>query len=90
VARTLGRFPLCKQRLYFSILTSVFLDITKYLGLELSTPVDIKTNLGQYAIKGAHNQAKLQDLLDGFIEKFVLCPRCILPETKLVGQNFNN
>jgi translation initiation factor 5 len=68
----------------FSILTSVFLDIPKYVGFELTTPVDINANLEQYALEGAHDQTKLQGLLDGFIETFLLCPRCRLPETKLV------
>lgn len=34
-------------------------------------------------MNGSHDAAKLQDLLDGFIRKFVLCPECDNPETDL-------
>ena len=45
--------------------------------------MDIK--LGRYIVNGAHESAKLQDILDGFIKKFVLCPGCDNPETDLVS-----
>ena len=35
-------------------------------------------------LDGAHEGAKLQELLDAFIRKFVLCPECDNPETVLV------
>jgi translation initiation factor 5 len=35
-------------------------------------------------INGAHTQPDLQKLMNIFIEKFVLCPRCRLPETALI------
>ena len=41
--------------------------------------------LGRYIVNGAHESAKLQDILDGFIKKFVLCPECDNPETDLVS-----
>lgn len=34
-------------------------------------------------MNGSHEAVKLQDLLDGFIKKFVLCPECDNPETVL-------
>lgn len=34
-------------------------------------------------MNGSHDASKLQDLLDGFIRKFVLCPECDNPETVL-------
>uniref|UniRef100_A0A914S1R1 Eukaryotic translation initiation factor 5 n=1 Tax=Parascaris equorum TaxID=6256 RepID=A0A914S1R1_PAREQ len=34
-------------------------------------------------VNGEHDAAKLQDILDGFIKKFVLCPACENPETTL-------
>ena len=46
--------------------------------------MDIK--LGRYIVNGAHESAKLQDILDGFIKKFVLCPGCDNPETDLVSE----
>jgi translation initiation factor 5 len=38
----------------------------------------------RYIINGAHDAAKLQDSLDGFINKFVLCKLCKNPETDLI------
>src|SRR5204862_2694017 len=35
-------------------------------------------------INGSHDAAKLQDYLDGFIAKFVLCKKCMNPETDIV------
>lgn len=41
----------------------------------------------RYIVNGAHDCEKLQNLLDGFIKRFVLCPKCDNPETKLVSLN---
>ena len=38
----------------------------------------------RYIVNGAHDGDRLQELLDGFIKKFVLCPDCENPETVLV------
>ncbi|XP_073982475.1 eukaryotic translation initiation factor 5 [Rhodnius prolixus] len=56
---------------------------TKYFGCELGaqTLVDFKND--RYIVNGSHDASKLQDLLDGFIRKFVLCPECDNPETDL-------
>ena len=35
----------------------------------------------RYIVNGCHDQRKLQDMLDGFIKKFVLCEKCENPET---------
>ena len=37
----------------------------------------------RYIVNGAHDSNKLQDLLDGFIQKYVLCNSCENPETVL-------
>ena len=37
----------------------------------------------RYIVNGSHDAAKLQDILDGFIQKYVLCPNCKNPETDL-------
>ena len=44
--------------------------------------MDIKN--ARYIVNGAHESGKLQDMLDGFIRRFVLCPECENPETELV------
>ena len=61
------------------------LDPCKYFGCELGAQTQMDTKLGRYIVNGAHESAKLQDILDGFIKKFVLCPGCDNPETDLVS-----
>lgn len=46
------------------------------------TQFDFKNE--RFIVNGSHDAAKLQDLLDGFIRKFVLCPECDNPETTLI------
>lgn len=58
--------------------------ITKFFGCELGaqTPFDEKND--RYIVNGAHDASRLRELLDGFIDKFVLCRSCKNPETDLV------
>lgn len=37
----------------------------------------------RYIVNGSHDSSRLQDLLDGFIQKYVLCASCSNPETVL-------
>ncbi|PVU98650.1 hypothetical protein BB559_001387 [Furculomyces boomerangus] len=57
---------------------------TKYFGTVLGAQVQIEEKNDRYIVNGAHEAAKLQDILDGFIEKFVLCGSCKSPETDLI------
>ncbi|KAF9243422.1 domain found in IF2B/IF5-domain-containing protein [Melanogaster broomeanus] len=58
--------------------------ITKFFGCELGaqTPFDEKND--RYIVNGAHDAIRLRELLDGFIDKFVLCRSCKNPETDLI------
>lgn len=38
----------------------------------------------RFIVNGSHDATKLQDLLDGFIRRYVLCPECDNPETELL------
>ena len=58
-------------------------DTCKYFGCELGAQTQMAN--GRYIVNGAHEAAKLQELLDGFIRRFVLCPECENPETDLVS-----
>jgi len=49
-----------------------------------TTQFDFKDE--RFIVNGSHDASKLQDLLDGFIQKFVLCPECQNPETVLSVQ----
>lgn len=57
---------------------------TKYFGFELGAQVIVNNDTDRYIVNGAHDAQKLQETLDGFIEKFVLCKACKNPETELV------
>ncbi|KAJ3417582.1 hypothetical protein HDV05_000039 [Chytridiales sp. JEL 0842] len=57
---------------------------TKFFGCELGAQVQCDAVNDRYIVNGAHDAEKLQNLLDGFINKFVLCPSCKNPETDLI------
>ncbi|KAG9072470.1 hypothetical protein KI688_000241 [Linnemannia hyalina] len=57
---------------------------TKYFGCELGAQVKIDEKTDRYIVNGAHDATKLQSLLNGFIQKFVLCPSCGNPETDII------
>jgi translation initiation factor 5 len=56
---------------------------TKYFGCELGAQTNFDLKNERYIVNGEHDANKLQDILDGFIRKFVLCPNCDNPETTL-------
>ncbi|KAI8942082.1 hypothetical protein NX059_000180 [Plenodomus lindquistii] len=55
--------------------------VIKYFGFELGAQTNTNPNDDRWIINGAHDASKLQDYLDGFIAKFVLCKKCKNPET---------
>jgi len=55
--------------------------LIKYFGFELGAQTNIDPPDDRWIINGAHEANKLQELLDGFISKFVLCKKCKNPET---------
>lgn len=57
---------------------------TKYFGIELGAQVKTDDKNDRYIVNGSHEAEKLAKLLDGFIEKFVLCGSCKNPETDFV------
>jgi len=60
--------------------------VVKFFGFELGAQVTASPRDDRYIINGAHDAAKLQDYLDVFINKFVLCKQCKNPETDLIVQ----
>lgn len=56
---------------------------TKFFGCELGAQTQFDFKNDRYIVNGSHDAAKLQQLLDGFIKKFVLCQECSNPETVL-------
>ncbi|CAI7592806.1 unnamed protein product [Penicillium viridicatum] len=55
--------------------------LIKYFGFELGAQANAKPSDDRWIINGSHDAPKLQDYLDGFISKFVLCKKCKNPET---------
>lgn len=56
---------------------------TKFFGTELGAQTIIDEKGDRYIVNGAHDANRLRELLDGFIDKFVLCGYCKNPETAL-------
>ncbi|KAK9534179.1 hypothetical protein VZT92_009242 [Zoarces viviparus] len=56
---------------------------TKFFGCELGAQTQFDSKNDRYIVNGSHEANKLQDMLDGFVRKFVLCPECDNPETDL-------
>ncbi|KLU87916.1 eukaryotic translation initiation factor 5 [Magnaporthiopsis poae ATCC 64411] len=57
--------------------------LIKYFGFELGAQTNLDPADDRWIINGAHDAGKLQDHLDGFINKFVLCKKCKNPETEV-------
>ena len=57
---------------------------TKFFGSELGAQTSVDEKNDRYIVNGAHDATRLRELLDGFIEKFVLCGSCKNPETDLI------
>jgi len=55
---------------------------TKFFGCELGAQTTFAND--RYIVNGSHTAERLRELLDTFIEKFVLCPSCKNPETELI------
>ena len=82
IARALNRPATCRQPsspLKFLLRPS---DPTKFFGCELGAQTSFAND--RFIVNGAHQADRLRELLDAFIDKFVLCPSCKNPETELV------
>lgn len=64
--------------------------IVKYFGNELGAQTSIDDNQERYLVNGSHSASELQDSLDGFINKFVLCANCKNPETEIQVKGKDN
>lgn len=56
---------------------------TKFFGCELGAQTQFDIKADRFIVNGSHEAGKLQQMLDIFIKKFVLCPGCDNPETVL-------
>ena len=58
--------------------------VTKFFGVDLGAQSKYDEEADKCTVNGAHTTPDLQKLLNVFIDKFVLCPTCHLPESALV------
>lgn len=58
--------------------------VIKFFGFELGAQTNTNPKDDRWIINGAHQADKLQESLDTFINKFVLCKDCKNPETEFV------
>eukprot|EP01036_Dinobryon_divergens_P016684 gene16684-22625_t len=56
-------------------------EITKYFGCEMGSQTTFSAELERAVVNGNHNAQDLQNKLSTYIEQFVLCKQCRLPET---------
>mmetsp|Transcript_11624 Transcript_11624/g.34816 ORF Transcript_11624/g.34816 Transcript_11624/m.34816 type:complete len:412 (-) Transcript_11624:2530-3765(-) len=62
-------------------------EVTKFFGCELGAQTTWTEDTERAIVNGAHSTQVLQDKLSVYIEKFVLCPSCKLPETNYKIKN---
>lgn len=57
--------------------------LLKFFGIELGVQTRVSVQPKHYFLFGKHDAMMLQDVLDRFIQQFVLCEKCASPNTKL-------
>jgi len=62
-------------------------EVNKFFGCELGAQTSYSGHNDRAIVNGAHNDATLQSLIHKYIELFVLCPQCGLPETEYKIKN---
>lgn len=56
-------------------------EVNKFFGCEMGAQTTFNEDTMKAIVNGAHTDPKLQDCVHKYVEKFVLCPNCGLPET---------
>ena len=56
---------------------------TKFFGIELGAQSKFDSKTDRAIVNGKHDQPDMAVILDKFIDLFILCPRCRLPEHKM-------
>jgi len=62
-------------------------EVNKFFGCELGAQTTYSEETDRAIINGAHTDDALQNLMHRYIELFVLCPNCRLPETEYKIKN---
>lgn len=56
-------------------------EVNKFFGCEMGAQTSYNEQDDRAVVNGAHSDPQLQQCVHKYIEKFVLCPQCGLPET---------
>ena len=56
-------------------------NLTKYIGIAIGAHIHVDLKQEKFIVNGAHEAAVLQNILRGFITKYVLCQVRQNPET---------
>jgi len=62
-------------------------EVNKFFGCELGAQTTYSAETDRAIVNGAHTDDTLQKLIHRYIESFVLCPTCGLPETRYSIKN---
>jgi len=62
-------------------------EVNKFFGCELGAQTTYNEKDDRAVVNGQHNDAALQSMIHKYIEGFVLCPNCGLPETNYKIKN---
>ena len=62
-------------------------EVTKFFGCELGAQTTYNADTDRAVVNGAQTDQVLQDLIHRYIDKFVSCPNCHLPETEYKIKN---
>jgi len=57
-------------------------EVNKFFGTELGAQTRYNAETDRAIVNGAFTDGTLQDLIHRYVDKFVLCPTCGLPETE--------
>jgi translation initiation factor 5 len=62
-------------------------EVSKFFGTELGAQSRYSSDTDRAIVNGAHTDGVLQELIHRYVEKFVLCPNCGLPESEYKIKN---
>lgn len=65
---------------------SMYVNVSQFFGHVLGAQSKYNSTDAKAVINGAHPASAIQTLISVFVGRFVLCPKCDLPETVLVAK----
>jgi len=62
-------------------------EVNKFFGCELGAQTSYSEETDRAVVNGSHTDGALQEMVHRYVENFVLCPSCGLPETEYKIKN---